>query len=87
VARQNGISTVRLKVSLDASTDQVLQKMVPVGIHGKNKSEVASWILREWIWHNQEDLARVGVLIVSRSKTGKSKGHSPLDPNASKVNR
>jgi hypothetical protein len=37
--------------------------MVPVGLHGKNKSEVASWILREWIWHNQEDLARVGVRI------------------------
>ncbi len=85
MARQNGIPTVRLQVSLDAITDQVLQKMVPVGIHGKNKSEVASWILRQWIWHNQEDLSRVGVLIVSDSKPGRTKGRSSLYPNASKV--
>jgi hypothetical protein len=63
VARQNGVGTVRLQVSLDATTDQVLQLMVPVGLHGKNKSEVASWILREWIWHNQEKLALVGVKV------------------------
>jgi hypothetical protein len=37
--------------------------MVPVGLHGKNKSEVASWFLREWIWHNQEKLALVGVKV------------------------
>ncbi len=63
MARQNGVGTVRLQVSLDATTDQVLQLMVPVGLHGKNKSEVASWILREWIWHNQEKLALVGVKV------------------------
>jgi len=63
VARQNGVGTVRLQVSLDATTDQVLQLMVPVGLDGKNKSEVASWILREWIWHNQEKLALVGVKV------------------------
>jgi len=79
VARQNGISTVRLKVSLDATTDQVLQQMVPVGIHGKNKSEVASWIVRQWIWHNQEDLARVGVQIVPGSQSGNTKRRKPRD--------
>lgn len=63
MARQNGVGTVRLQVSLDATTDQVLQLMVPVGLDGKNKSEVASWILREWIWHNQEKLALVGVKV------------------------
>jgi hypothetical protein len=63
VPRQNGVPTVRLQLSLDAATDQVLHRMVPVGLHGKNKSEVASWILREWIWHNQDKLALVGVKI------------------------
>jgi len=43
--------------------------MVPIGLHGKNKSEVASWILREWIWHNQEDLGRVGVRIASEAQS------------------
>jgi hypothetical protein len=54
---------VRLKLSLDAATDRVLQRMVPVGLHGKNKSEVASWIIHEWIWHNQDKLALVGVRV------------------------
>lgn len=61
--KRNGISTVRLQVSLDATTDKVLQKLAPLGLHGKNKSEVASWILREWIWHNLDNLARVGVRV------------------------
>jgi hypothetical protein len=78
MARRNGVPTVRVQVSIDANTDGVLERMVPVGLHGKNKSEVASWILREWIWHNQEDLARVGVQIRSASGTGKSKpGNQP----------
>jgi hypothetical protein len=59
----NGVQTVRLQVSVDTTTDQVLQRMIPIGLHGRNKSEVASWIIREWIWHNQADLARVGVII------------------------
>jgi hypothetical protein len=46
--------------------------MVPVGLHGKNKSEVASWILREWIWHNQEDLGRVGVRIAPEAEAGRA---------------
>jgi len=63
--RQNSVPTVRLQVSVDGTTDGVLKQMVPVGLHGKNKSEVASWIIREWIWHNQEDLGRVGVRIAT----------------------
>jgi hypothetical protein len=71
--RRNGVPTVRVQVSIDATTDGVLGRMVPIGLHGRNKSEVASWILREWIWHNQEVLARVGVQIGSASRSGKSK--------------
>ena len=79
MSRQNGVPTVRLQVSLDATTDQVLQQLVPIGIHGKNKSEVASWIVRQWIWHNQEDLARVGVQIVPGSQSGNTKRPRPRD--------
>jgi hypothetical protein len=66
--RQNGIATVRIQVSIDATTDRVLQQMVPVGLHGKNKAEVASWVLREWIWHNQDKLEFVGVRIGPQAK-------------------
>jgi len=77
VARQNGVPTVRLQVSLDPTTDRILQLMIPLGLHGKNKSEVASWILREWIWHNQEVLARLGVPIRG---TQPSDTETPRDP-------
>ena len=59
--KTNSLSTALLRVSLDETTDRILERMIPVGIHGKNKSEVASCIIREWIWSNQEQLAGVGV--------------------------
>lgn len=61
MARKNAVGTVRFTISVDPTTDHVLQRMVPLGLHGKNRAEVASWILREWIWHNKQDLAAVGV--------------------------
>ena len=67
--KRNGVPTVRLQVSIDRTTDKVLENMIPVGLHGKNKSEVASWIIREWIWHNQGPLAGVGVSITPKNST------------------
>jgi hypothetical protein len=61
--RRNVIASKKLQVSVDATTDRVLEDMVPLGIHGKNKSEVASWIIREWIWHAQERLERNGIAL------------------------
>jgi hypothetical protein len=46
--------------------------MVPVGLHGKNKSEVASWIIHEWIWHNQDKLALVGVRIGENKRANRN---------------
>lgn len=71
--RQNGVPTVRFKLSLDAMTDRVLQSMIPVGLHGKNKSEVASWIIHEWIWHNQDKLALVGVKIGDNKRASRNR--------------
>ncbi len=47
--KTNSLSTALLQVSLDETTDRILERMIPVGIHGKNKSEVASWIIHECI--------------------------------------
>ena len=63
LARKNAVATGRFTVSVDPATDSVLQSMVPLGLHGKNKAEVASWVLREWIWHNRQELAAVGVKV------------------------
>jgi hypothetical protein len=69
MARKNAIATVRVSVSVDPTTSRVLEAMVPVGLHGKNKAEVASWVIREWIWHNQEALARFGIHVGPRSRS------------------
>jgi hypothetical protein len=61
--KKNCLSTALLQVSLDETTDRILERMISVGIHGKNKSEVASWIIREWIWQNQAQLAGVGISV------------------------
>ena len=60
---QNGIGTVKIQVSVDKTTEAVLKRLVTVGIRGKNKSEVAYGIIREWIWHNQDNLGRSGIVV------------------------
>jgi len=70
MGKRNGVGTVKIQVSIDEVTDRILQRMI--GLPGKTKGEVASWILREWIWHNPDALGRVGVSLEAESKTGAS---------------
>jgi hypothetical protein len=58
---RNGVGTKKLQVSVDKATYRVIVRLVPVGARGKNKSEVASGIIREWIWHNQANLKNCGI--------------------------
>jgi hypothetical protein len=60
---QNGIGTVKIQVSVDKTTDAILKQLVTVGIRGKNKSEIAYGIVREWLWHNQDNLSRNGIVV------------------------
>jgi hypothetical protein len=66
VAHRNNVGTVKLQPTVDATTDRVIGEMVQLGIHGTNKAEVASWILRHWIWSNQELLRENGIFIRPR---------------------
>ncbi|MES9970326.1 MAG: hypothetical protein AB2603_17285 [Candidatus Thiodiazotropha endolucinida] len=59
--RRNGIKTAKLQLTVDETTDRVVSEMVQIGIHGANKAEVASWILRNWIWENQKQLNENGI--------------------------
>ncbi len=43
VARRNSIKTVKLQLTVDETTDRLLDDMVDVGIHGTTKAEVGSW--------------------------------------------
>ncbi len=59
--KKNGIPTVRINVTVDHVTSQVVTRMMKVGFHGQSRSEVVAWIIKEWIWHNQDALSKVGV--------------------------
>lgn len=67
MGKRNGIATAKIQVSIDGVTDQILQKMI--GLPGKTKGEVASWVIREWIWHNPDALGRIGITIKSVVET------------------
>jgi hypothetical protein len=73
--KRNGVETVKLQVSVDEVTARILSRMISAGLAGKNAGEVGSWIIREWIWHNPEALARIGISIretIPKSSKAKS---------------
>lgn len=61
MTRRNGVRTVKLQLTVDESTDRIIGDMVGLGIHGPSKAEVASWIIRTWIWDNQSKLGNNGI--------------------------
>jgi hypothetical protein len=64
--RNNVIGTERLKISLDPQTKRVLGEIATLGIFGKNEAEVASHLLRDWIWTHREDFREYGIKLVRR---------------------
>ena len=67
--QKKGMKTLRLQVTIDATTERVIQQMVKLGIHGASKSEVACSVIRHWLWDNQEKLRDNGITIAPRSST------------------
>lgn len=63
MVKRNGVETGKLAPTLDETTLRIINEMVPLGIHGANKSQVASWIIRTWIWDNQEKLKNNGIAL------------------------
>jgi len=61
MARRTGPNTVKLQLTVDETTDRIVEQMVGLGIHGTTKSEVGSWVIRTWIWENQERLRTNGI--------------------------
>lgn len=61
MARRNDVRTRRLQLTVDETTNRIVEAMVPVGLHGANKAEVAAWIIRTWIWENQDRLRQNGI--------------------------
>lgn len=44
------METVKLQLTVAAATDNILAQMLAHGLYGRNRAEVASWIIANWIW-------------------------------------
>ncbi len=62
MTKRNSIKTSKLQI-VDETTCRIIDAMIPLGIHGANKAEIASWIIRTWIWENQEKLQNNGITL------------------------
>jgi hypothetical protein len=57
-------------MSLSDTANRVLEKLAEVGILGKTKAEIATRIVTDWIWQNEDRLLRQGIsLREGRKKT------------------
>ena len=55
---KNRIPTERVQLSLSENLASVLEEMIDLGIFGKTKPEVVASIIANWIWGNEDRLAR-----------------------------
>lgn len=71
MARRNGVKTEKLQLTVDETTHRILIEMIGLGIHGTTRAEVGTWVIREWIWANQEKLRTNGIQL-QRQPSGTS---------------
>jgi hypothetical protein len=58
---KNPIGTERVQMSLSDTANRVLEKLAVIGILGKTKAEIATRIVTDWIWQNEDRLLRQGI--------------------------
>lgn len=58
---QNKVKTVVRPLRLDENADRLLSELAESGLLGKSKAAVATAILWQWFWDNQEKLASQGI--------------------------
>lgn len=63
---KNRIGTVIRPLRLDENADRLLAELANTGLLGKSKAEVATAILWQWFWENQERLAKQGIELKGR---------------------
>ena len=61
-----GGNTSKLQLTVDLTTERIIKDMIPLGIHGPSKAEVAAWIIKTWIWTNQELLRSNGIELIKK---------------------
>jgi hypothetical protein len=58
---KNPVRTERAQLSLSDTTNEVLEELAGIGILGKTKAEIATRIVTDWIWNNEDRLMRQGI--------------------------
>ena len=58
---KNKVSTERAQLSISYNTNRILEEVARLGLLGKTKAEVAARIVSDWIWENEDRLARQGI--------------------------
>lgn len=61
MARENRVESRTLLLRISPAMEQLLEELAERGLYGRNKAEVASFILREWTWSSIGKLKDHGV--------------------------
>jgi hypothetical protein len=61
MARQNRVESRPLLLRISPATEQLLEQLAQRGLYGRNKAEVATFVLREWTWNNTNKLRDHGI--------------------------
>jgi hypothetical protein len=64
---KNTIQTERFQLSLSKNLAAVLAQLAELGL-GKTKAEIATWIITDWVWNNEDRLARQGIFLKQQGK-------------------
>lgn len=59
--RENRVESRPLLLRISPAMEQLLEDLAERGLYGRNKAEVASFILREWTWSSTDKLKDHGV--------------------------
>jgi hypothetical protein len=70
--KKNPVRTERAQMSLSDSTNAILEQLAAIGILGKTRAEIASRIITDWIWNNEDRLLRQGIPL-RQKRSGKKK--------------
>lgn len=63
MARENRVESRPLLLRISPAMEQLLEELAERGLYGRNKAEIASFILREWTWSNTGKLKDNGVAV------------------------
>jgi hypothetical protein len=81
MARENRVESRPLLLRVSPATERLLEQLAERGLYGRNKAEVATFVLREWTWNNVNKLKDHGI---SFDHLVKERGKKAIEPTRQK---